>query len=42
MEWLSEFGEMAAAEQKSLLGRYRLMGVLLKKLAELKRTSRRR
>ena len=36
MEWLSEFGELAAAEQKSLLGRYRLLGALLKKLGEVK------
>ena len=35
-EWLTGFGETAAAEQKSLLGRYRLMDVLLKKLNELK------
>lgn len=32
MEWLAAFSEMAAAEQKSLLGRYRLMDVLLQKL----------
>ena len=31
-EWLESFSEMAAAEQKSLLGRYRLMDVLLWKL----------
>ncbi|MDB6121568.1 MAG: DNA-directed polymerase [Pedosphaera sp.] len=36
LEWLTAFGEMAAAEQKSLLGRYRLLGVLLKRLGELK------
>jgi DNA polymerase-3 subunit delta' len=36
MEWLTAFGEMAASEQKSLLGRYRLLGVLLKRLGELK------
>ncbi len=35
MEWLASFGEMASAEQKSLLGRYRLLGVLLKKLTDL-------
>ncbi|MBI3853245.1 MAG: hypothetical protein HY298_23590 [Verrucomicrobia bacterium] len=34
--WLANFGEMAAAEQKGLLSRYRLLGVLLKKLASLK------
>lgn len=32
MEWLAGFSEMAAGEQKSLLGRYRLMDVLLQKL----------
>jgi len=36
MEWLRKFSAMAAGEQKSLLGRYRLMDVLLQKLAELK------
>jgi DNA polymerase-3 subunit delta' len=36
MAWLTGFSEAAAAEQKSLLGRYRLMDVLLKKLNELK------
>jgi len=36
MNWLTEFGELAAAEQKSLLGRYRLLGALLKKLGEMK------
>jgi DNA polymerase-3 subunit delta' len=36
MAWLASFSETAAAEQKSLLGRYRLMDVLLKKLNELK------
>jgi DNA polymerase-3 subunit delta' len=35
MEWLARFSE-AAAEQKSLLGRYRLMDVLLQNLAETK------
>lgn len=35
-EWLVGFGELAAAEQKSLLGRYFLLGALLKKLSELK------
>lgn len=35
-EWLAGFSEAAAGEQKSLLGRYRLMDVLLKKLNELK------
>jgi DNA polymerase-3 subunit delta' len=36
LEWLASFSEMAAAEQKSLLGRYRLMDVLLKKLNAVK------
>jgi len=36
LAWLTGFSETAAAEQKSLLGRYRLMDVLLKKLNELK------
>ena len=34
MAWLQSFSEMAAAEQKSLFGRYRLMDVLLRKLNE--------
>jgi DNA polymerase III subunit delta' len=36
MEWVSTFSEMAAANQKSLMGRYRLMDVLLRKLNEVK------
>jgi DNA polymerase-3 subunit delta' len=36
MEWLATFSEMAAVEQKSLLGRYRLMDVLLQKLTAMK------
>src|SRR5208282_2843992 len=36
MEWLVTFSEMAAADQKSLLGRYRLMDVLLRKLNEVR------
>ena len=36
LEWLGKFSALAATEQKSLLGRYRLMDVLLRKLAELK------
>ncbi len=36
MEWLARFSEMASAEQKSLIGRYRLMDVLLQKLTEMK------
>ncbi|MCX6902732.1 MAG: hypothetical protein NTW03_04500, partial [Verrucomicrobia bacterium] len=34
--WLTQFGEAAVKEQGSLLSRYRLLAVLLKKLAELK------
>jgi DNA polymerase-3 subunit delta' len=36
MNWLTDFGEIAAQEQKSLLSRYRLLGVLLKKLGAMK------
>src|SRR2546427_6712922 len=36
LAWLTAFSELAAAEQKSLLGRYRLMDVLLRKLNELR------
>lgn len=36
MEWLACFSEMASAEEKSLLGRYRLMDVLLQKLNAMK------
>jgi DNA polymerase-3 subunit delta' len=36
LEWLTGFSEAAGAEHKSLLGRYRLMDVLMKKLNELK------
>jgi DNA polymerase-3 subunit delta' len=36
LEWLASFSDMAAADQKSLLGRYRLMDVLLKKLNAVK------
>ena len=36
MEWLATFSEMAAANQKSLMGRYRLMDVLLRKLTEVR------
>lgn len=34
--WLNRFGEMAGAEQKSLIGRYRLMDVLAARLTEMK------
>jgi hypothetical protein len=36
MEWLTSFTKMAASDQKSLLGRYRLMDVLLQKLNQTK------
>ena len=36
MEWLARFTEIAAAEKKSLLSRYRLLGVLAKRLAEVR------
>ncbi len=36
LDWLAKFSELAGAEQKSLLGRYRLMDVLAQKLAEMK------
>jgi hypothetical protein len=32
MEWLTAFSDMASAEEKSLISRYRLMDVLLQKL----------
>jgi len=35
-EWLEKFGGIAAGEQKSLLGRYRLLDALLQKLAEIR------
>jgi len=35
-EWLARFGALAATEQKTLLGRYRLLDVLLQKLAEIR------
>jgi len=35
-EWLEKFGALAASEQKSLLGRYRLLDALLQKLGEIK------
>ena len=35
-EWLEHFGGLAANEQKSLLGRYRLLDALLQKLAEIR------
>jgi DNA polymerase-3 subunit delta' len=36
MAWLAKFSAMAAQEQKSLLGRYRLLDVLLQKLNTIK------
>jgi DNA polymerase-3 subunit delta' len=36
LDWLSSFSQLAAAPQKSLLGRYRLMDVLLRKLNQLR------
>ena len=35
-EWLGRFGALAANDQKSLLGRYRLLDVLLQKLGEIR------
>jgi DNA polymerase-3 subunit delta' len=35
-EWLGHFGALAASEQKSLLGRYRLLDALLQKLGEIR------
>jgi len=36
LNWVAEFSEMASGEQRSLLSRYRLLSVLLKRLTELK------
>jgi len=36
LAWLTHFSQLAAAEQKSLIGRYRLMDVLLRKLNQLR------
>ena len=35
-DWLTKFGDLAAGQQKSLLGRYRLLDVLLQKLGEIR------
>ena len=35
-DWLARFGAMAAGEQTSLLGRYRLLDALLQKLGEIR------
>jgi DNA polymerase-3 subunit delta' len=37
-EWLARFSDLAATEQKSLLARYRLHGLLLQQLGALKET----
>lgn len=36
LDWLARFSSLAGGEQKSLLGRYRLMDVLAQRLAEMK------
>ena len=36
LDWLARFSALAGVEQKSLLGRYRLMDVLAQRLAEMK------
>lgn len=36
LDWLARFSELAGAEQKSLLGRYRLLDVLAGRLAEMR------
>jgi DNA polymerase-3 subunit delta' len=36
IQWLSQFSEMAAADQKSLLGRYRLLDFILQRLNKIK------
>lgn len=36
IHWLTTFSEAASAEQKSLLGRYRLLGTLVSRLAQIK------
>jgi DNA polymerase-3 subunit delta' len=35
-EWLAQFGALAVSEPKSLFGRYRLLGMLLQKLGEIR------
>jgi DNA polymerase-3 subunit delta' len=35
-DWLAKFGALATGEQKSLLGRYRLLDALLQKLTEIR------
>jgi hypothetical protein len=34
--WLENFSQMASSEQRNLLGRYRLLSILLSRLSELK------
>ena len=36
LDWLGQFSRLAGAEQKSLLGRYRLLDVLVRRLAEMR------
>jgi DNA polymerase III subunit delta' len=38
-EWLDQFGGLAASEQTTLLGRYRLLDVILQRLAEIRTRS---
>jgi DNA polymerase-3 subunit delta' len=38
VEWLARFSELAAAEQKSLLARYRLHGLLMQQLGTVRET----
>jgi DNA polymerase-3 subunit delta' len=35
-DWLEKFGSLAASEQKSMLGRYRLLDAVLQKLGEIR------
>jgi DNA polymerase III subunit delta' len=35
-DWLGKFGALAVSEQKTLLGRYKLLDVILQKLAEIR------
>jgi len=39
LAWLGHFAEMAAAEQRSLLGRYQLLSLVLGKLGEIRTTT---
>lgn len=40
--WVASFGEMAAREQKGLLSRYRLLGLLLSRLTQIKAETEKR